>query len=152
MVPSAPGRDAGGMTPDEIRARARRITDELINQGDVAVLDELVDPGYVQYLAAEDRTTGAAELAEFVTEIRRAFPDLRAHTEQQVVEGDTLAQRLTLTGTHSGAAFAGLPPATGARLRVQVVDIYRIGPGGRFTQRWTLWDEHAVRRQLGIGS
>ena len=140
------------MTPDEIRARARRITEELFNQGDLAILDEVVDPSYVQYLAVEDRTTGVAELAEFVTEIRRAFPDLRAHTEQQVVEGDTLAQRLTVTGTHSGAAFAGLPPATGVRLRVNVVDIYRVGPAGRFTQRWTLWDEHAVRRQLGPAS
>ncbi|MGW5719842.1 ester cyclase [Amycolatopsis sp. NPDC003865] len=140
------------MTPDEIRARARRITEELFNQGDLAVIDELVDPACVQYLAVEDRTTGVAELAEFVVEIRRAFPDLRAHTEQQVVDGDTLAQRLTVTGTHSGAAFAGLPPATGARLRVNVVDIYRVGPAGRFTQRWTLWDEHTFRLQLGLAS
>lgn len=140
------------MTPDDIRARARRITEELFNQGDLAVIDELVDPAYVQYLAVEDRTTGVAGLAEFVAEIRRAFPDLRAHTEQQVVEGDTLAQRLTVTGTHSGAAFAGLPPATGARLRVNVVDIYRVGPAGRFTQRWTLWDEHTLRLQLGLAS
>ncbi|SFW85046.1 ester cyclase [Amycolatopsis australiensis] len=140
------------MTPDEFRARARRITEELFNQGDLAVLDELVDPAYVQYLAAEDRTTGVTELAQFVTEMRRAFPDLRAHTEQQVVEGDTLAQRLTVTGTHSGAAFAGLPAATGARLRVNLVDIYRVGPAGRFTQRWTLWDEHTLRVQLGLAS
>lgn len=138
------------MTPDEIRARARRITEELFNQGDLAVIDELVDPAYVQYLAVADRTTGSAELAEFVTGIRRAFPDLRAHTDQQVVEGTTLAQRLTVTGTHTGVAYAGLPPATGARLRVNVVDIYRIGPAGRFTDRWTLWDEHAVRTQLGL--
>jgi predicted ester cyclase len=140
------------MTPDEIRGRARRITEELFNQGDLAVITELLDPGYIQYLATEDRTTSADELAMFVTEIRRAFPDLCAHTDQQVVEGDTLAQRLTITGTHNGAAYAGLPPATGARLRVHVVDIYRIGAAGRFTQRWTLWDEHAVRTQLGIAS
>src|SRR5690242_4284704 len=125
------------MTPEELRARARRITEELFNQGDLAVIDELVDPAYIQYLATEDRTTDAAAWAAFITEMRRAFPDLRAHTEQQVVEGDTLAQRLKVTGTHDGVAFAGLPPATGARLRVNVVDIYRVGPAGRFTERWT---------------
>jgi predicted ester cyclase len=138
------------MTPDDIRALARRITEELFNQGDLAVLDELVDPSYTQYLAAEDRSTGVDELAAFITEIRRAFPDLHVHTEQQIVEGDTLAQRLTIKGTHDGVVFAGLPAATGARLRVNMVDIYRIGPAGRFTQRWTLWDEHAVRTQLGV--
>ncbi|MGI5130231.1 ester cyclase [Pseudonocardia sp. CA-107938] len=138
------------MTPDEIRARARRITEELFNQGDLAVVDELIDPGYTQYLAVEGRTTGADELTAFVTAMRHAFPDLRAHTEQQIVEGDTLVQRLTLSGTHDGAEFGGLPAATGAQLQVDLVDIYRIGPSGRFVQRWTLWDEHAVRTQLGI--
>ena len=152
MSPSPHRRQPRRMTPDEIRAQARRITEELFNQGDLAVIDELVDPDYTQYLAAEDRTTGSRELAGFITAMRRAFPDLRAHTDQQVVEGDTLAQRLTITGTHDGDAFAGLPPATGARLRVSLVDIYRIGPSGRFTHRWMLWDEHAVRAQLRIAS
>jgi len=134
----------------EMKIRARRISEELFNQGDLALIDELFAPGYTQYLAAEDRTTGADALAAFVAETRRAFPDLRVHTEEQVVEGDTLVQRLTLTGTHEGDGFAGLPPATGARLRVPMVDVYRFGPDGRFTHRWTLWDEHAVRSQLGL--
>ncbi|NIH83287.1 ester cyclase [Amycolatopsis granulosa] len=134
----------------EIKIRARRISEEVFNQGDVAVLDDLLAPGYTQYLAAEDRTTNAAELAAFVAGTRRAFPDLRVHTEEQIVEGDTLVQRLILTGTHQGDAFAGLPPATGARLCVPMVDVYRFDPDGRFTHRWTLWDEHAVRTQLGL--
>ncbi|WP_243769946.1 ester cyclase [Amycolatopsis acidicola] len=125
------------MTPDEIRVRARRITEEVLNQGDLAALGELVEHG-------------ADELAGFVTTLRRAFPDLRAHTEQQIVEGDTLVQRLTVTGTHDGAPFAGLP-ANGATLRVDLIACYRVGASGRFTSRWTLWDEHAVRTQLRAG-
>jgi predicted ester cyclase len=137
------------MSPDEIKARGRRITDELFNQGDLSVVDELIDPSYTEYLAAEHKTVSAAELKDFITDIRRAFPDLHAHTEQQIVEGDTLVQRLTVTGTHDGVPLAGAP-ATGRRIRVSVVDISRIGPDGRFMQRWTLADHLAVLSQLNL--
>ena len=137
------------MSPDEIKARGRRITDELFNQGDLSVVDELIDPGYTEYLAAEHKTVSAAELKDLITDMRRAFPDLHAHTEQQIVEGDTLVQRLTVTGTHDGVPPSGAP-ATGRRIRVSVVDISRIGPDGRFMQRWTLADQLAVLSQLNL--
>jgi len=137
------------MSPDEIKARGRRITDELFNQGDLSVVDELIDPGYTEYLAAEHKTVSAAELKDLITDMRRAFPDLHAHTEQQIVEGDTLVQRLTVTGTHDGVPPSGAP-ATGKRIRVSVVDISRIGPDGRLMQRWTLPDQLAVLSQLNL--
>lgn len=136
------------MSPEDIKARGRRITEELFNQGDLTVVDELIDPTYTEYLAAEHETVSAAQLKDFITDIRRAFPDLRAHTEQQIVEGDTLVQRLTVTGTHDGVPLHGLP-ATGKRIRVSVVDFSRIGPNGKFVQRWTLADQLAVLSQLG---
>ena len=112
-------------------------------------MDELIDPGYTEYLAAEHKTVSAAELKDLITDMRRAFPDLHAHTEQQIVEGDTLVQRLTVTGTHDGVPPSGAP-ATGKRIRVSVVDISRIGPDGRFMQRWTLADQLAVLSQLNL--
>src|SRR4029453_1212301 len=123
------------MSPDEIKARGRRITDELFNQGDLSVVDELIDPSYTEHLAAEHKTASAAELKDFITDTRPPLPHLHAPTEQQIVEGDTLVQRLTVTGTHDGVPLYG-HPATGRRIRISVVDISRIGPDGRFMQRW----------------
>ena len=40
----AEGRDA--MAPDELKARARRLPDELLTQGDLAVADELLAPDF----------------------------------------------------------------------------------------------------------
>lgn len=137
------------MSPEDIKARGRRLTEELFNQGDLAVADELLDVAYTEHMVAEQRTVSAAELKDHITDIRRSFPDLRAHTEQQVVEGDTLVQRLTVTGTHNGVPFDGLP-ATAKRFQVSVVDISRIGPNDKFVQRWTLADQLAVISQLGV--
>jgi len=136
------------MSPEDIKARGRRITEEVFNQGDLAIVDEVIDPAYAEYIAAEERMVTAGELKDFVTAIRRGFPDLHAHTEQQVVEGDTLVERLTVTGTHDGTPMHGLP-ATGRRIRISVVSISMIGPDGRFVQRWTLADQLAALRQLG---
>jgi predicted ester cyclase len=35
--------------------------------------------------------------------IRTAFPDLRGTIEQQIAEGDTVATRVTMEGTHRGS-------------------------------------------------
>lgn len=137
------------MTPDDIKNWGRRLTDELFNQGDLTVVDELIDPGYTEHIVAEQRTVSAVQLKELITDIRRALPDLHAHTEQQIVEGSTLVQRLTVTGTHDGVPLDGLP-ATGRRLHVSVVQIFQIGPNGKFVQGWTLADQLAVVSQLGV--
>lgn len=137
------------MTPEDMMARGRRVTEELFNQGDLAVVDELIDPGYAEHLVADGRTISAGELKDRITDLRRACPDLYAHTEEQVVEGDTLVQRLTVTGTQDAGALDGEPPA-GRRMQVSVVDISRVGGlQGRFVERWTLTDQLAVLRQLG---
>ena len=41
--------------------------------------------------------------------IRAAFPDLHTTVEHQVAEGDTVATRATLRGTHRGPLFGAAP-------------------------------------------
>jgi len=41
--------------------------------------------------------------------IRAAFPDLRTTIEHQIAEGDTVATRATLRGTHLGPVFGVAP-------------------------------------------
>ena len=47
--------------------------------------------------------------------LRTAFPDLRFTIEKLVTEGDTVAGRLTTSGTHQGPLM-GIPP-TGRSVR-----------------------------------
>ena len=48
------------------------------------------------------------------TEAREAFPDLSIAVEDVMVEGDRVAARVTMRGTHSGE-FQGIEP-TGKRV------------------------------------
>ena len=134
------------MSPDELKVRARRIAEELLTQGDLAVADELfaVD---CKHHAPRPLGCGPQGMKRWVAALRRAFPDLRAMVEDEVAEGSRVAQRLTLGGTHM-AALEGVPPS-GRRATWVLVELLRVGPDGRFADHWCVWDELGLLRQLG---
>jgi predicted ester cyclase len=136
-------RDA--MAPDELKARARRLPDELLTQGDLAVADELLAPD-CRHHAPAPLAPGLEGLKRWARALRRAFPDLHAVVEDAIAEGDRVVQRLTLSDTHWGE-YCGLPP-TGRRATWQLVAIQRLGPDGKVAEQWTSWDQLGVLRQL----
>jgi predicted ester cyclase len=136
------------MSPEEIKRRGRRVVEELFNQGDLAVVDQLFDAGYHGRIVADKHLSSGAAFGARVTDLRDAFPDLHAHVRDQVVENGTLVQRMIVTGSHCGQSFRGLP-ASGGRIRVDVVDIARLTEEGRIVQQWTLLDTLTLLRQLG---
>jgi predicted ester cyclase len=135
------------MSPEELRSRGRRVADELINHGDLAIADELVGADHVDLSPWGLLGTGAEGVKRLVVELRRAFPDLRGLIDDQIVDGDTLVQRIRVTGTHDGP-FLGLA-ATGRRATFVLLDISRVGPDGEFAEMWSLADQPGLLRQLG---
>lgn len=134
------------MLPDELKARARRLAEELLTQGDLTVADELLAPSGSHH-APNTVATGVDGVKSWVVTLRQSFPDLRAIVEDEIAEGETVVQRLTLSGTHEGA-FRGVP-ATSRHVTWDLVEILRLGPDGKFTKHWSIWDELGLLRQLG---
>ena len=69
-------------------------------------------------------------LVAYVDRIRAVvvgFPDYRWELQDLVVEGDTIAARLTGRGTHTGT-FVGLAP-TGRSITIQELVVYRFADG-----------------------
>jgi predicted ester cyclase len=133
------------MLPDELKAHARRLAEELLTQGDLAVADELLDPTGSHH-TPNTIATGVDGVKSWVVTLRRSFPDLRAMVEDEIAEGDMVVQRLTLSGTHAGV-FCGVSP-TGQYVTWDLVEILRLGPDGKFTEYWSIWDQLGVLRQL----
>jgi len=78
--------------------------------------------------------------------VRSAFGERSVTVDALVVEGDVVAWRWTLTGTHV-AAFLDIAP-TGKRITLRGVNFQRV-TGGVVTEHWTLADLAGLRRQLG---
>ena len=135
------------MTPDELKARARRLAQEVFTQGDLAIADELVSPDYVHHMPGPQPVHGVTGLKEWVTMLRRTFPDVHLILEDEIAEADRVVSRITVRGTHEGE-FLGIPP-TGRQVAFDVIDINRTGPDGRFVEHWSSMDLLGLLRQLG---
>jgi steroid delta-isomerase-like uncharacterized protein len=82
-----------------------------------------------------------------VTMYRSAFPDMRVTIEDLVAEGDKVAARWSVTGTHRGELM-GIP-ATGKRVTVTGIEINRFA-GGKLVEHWESFDQLSMMQQLGV--
>ena len=86
------------------------------------------------------------ELRHFYQGLWRAFPDLHIEIEDLIGEGDMLAWRLRVAGTHE-AEFRGVPP-TGTKVEFSAHYFFRFRDG-KIAERWTNFDRLGVLVQLG---
>ena len=91
------------MSTEENKALARRFADDIINRGNVDVVDEVYAPDYVDHDPAMPEDVHGIEGAkENYNMILSAFPDPQVTIEDQVAEGDTVVSRWTMNATHQG--------------------------------------------------
>jgi predicted ester cyclase len=134
------------MTPD-IKLTAERIPLEVLNNGNYALLDELMTPDFVDHTPLPGIAPTREGLKQSMIALRTAFPDLRYTIESTVACGDEVVHRLTATGTMTGELM-GIP-ATGRTATWTEVHIGR-GIHGRLTEHWGLVDRLGMLVQLGI--
>jgi predicted ester cyclase len=127
------------MSPDDLKIRARRLVEEVLNQGDLAVATELISPTCVHHVPGSELAPGPASLRDWLSRTHRIFPDFHAIVEDEFAAGEQVAQRITAYGTHA---------ATGRPVEFSVLQIVRAGPDGRFAEHWCAADLLAVLGQL----
>lgn len=135
------------MSTQPLDVRARRLAEEVINQGDLALAEELVAADYVHHTPGSAPAPGMAGLIDGLTVLRSAFPDFHVIVEDAITQGDRVMMRLTAHGTHEGS-FLGVAP-TGRKVTFQVIDINRAAPDGTFVEHWSSVDLFGVLQQLG---
>ena len=78
---------------------------------------------------------------------RSGMPDLRVVIEDMIAEGEKVATRYTLEGTHQGELF-GVPP-TGKRLSIKSMTVERVVEG-KVRDHWRVTDNLEMMQQLGV--
>ena len=136
------------MSTENNKALIRRVNEEAINQGNLALLDELVGSDYVEHDPNYPQPVRGAEgLKQYFQTFRSAFPDLHFTIEDIIGEGDTVAVRQTGRGTHQGELF-GIPP-TGKQLTVTAMHFHRF-VNGKVVESWVNSDSMGMLQQLGV--
>jgi predicted ester cyclase len=139
------------MTNEQNIRITREVLDRGFNQGDVSVFDEYMDANGVDHQEPPG-TPFIEHLKQVVSGLRTAFPDLHFEIHDILADGDTVAFRSTMTGTHSGMLemMPGkqLPP-TGRHVSVPHMHFVRV-VDGKTTDLWHLWNIPMMMAQLGI--
>jgi len=112
----------------------------------MSVIEEIYAPDFVAHSGSGEDVRGINAVKQSIKEEFNAFPDLHYILDDMVVEGDKVAARYTMTGTHKGE-FMGIP-ATNRKVTVRAISIDRI-VGGKFVEEWGMFDTLSLMRQLG---
>lgn len=125
---------------------ARRFPEEVATAGNLAVIDEICAEDMVDH-SPLGVVRGREAVRAQVETLREAFDDLTATVEDVVAEGDSVAMRVTLSGTHVGPVM-GIEP-TGRSFGIGNLVFARM-EDGRIVERWVQPDMLGLLGQLGV--
>ena len=135
-------------TEEENKTRYRRTLEEVFNQGNFALVDDLVAPDFLNHEVPPGMNNrGPESTRQVATMLRTAFPDLHFTIVELVAEGDTVAGRVTMSGTHLGP-FQGIPP-TGRSFQQAHMHFVRFRDG-KAIEHQAVRDDLGMMRQLGV--
>lgn len=100
---------------------------EIINTGNVDLIDNFIAPDYSEIHDGKRYTIGIDGAREHILGVRKTYPDLKLTIDNQIAEGDLVATCITVQGTHKGE-WSGIRP-TGKILKYTGVNIDRIKNG-----------------------
>jgi predicted ester cyclase len=132
---------------EENKRLARRVPEDIATERDIELIDELYAEDFVEHGPFGQRTEGREAAKEDMDTFLDAFSDFEAIVEDTVAEGDTVAMRVTLRGTHDGE-FMGIDPI-GESFEVPNTVFTRI-ENGEIVERWVQPETLGMLQQLGV--
>lgn len=133
------------MSTEQNKQTVRRYLDEVWNKGRIEASAAFLAPGYLRYGGPGTDPLDVEGQRIRLQSFRTAFPDVSLVIEDMVAEGDLVAFRFTMSGTHRGP-FQGIDP-TGRRISVPGLDLVRL-KDGLLTEHWGGADLNLLKGQL----
>ena len=132
---------------DANKALIQRWFEEVWNRGREELIEQMRAPDTVATGLGEGthESLGDAPFRAFYTNLRGTLPDLRVKIEDIIAEGDMVATRLSVEGTHMGDVLA---PATGRKVKFAGIVMARI-VNGKITEAWNNLDQLGMLKQIG---
>ncbi|MFO1371495.1 MAG: ester cyclase [Candidatus Competibacteraceae bacterium] len=130
------------------KAIIRRFYEEVMGQGNVNLLDEIMTPNFADhgetlFGSPQDRDT----LKQGITASRTVLGDLHVQLHDIIADGAMVGVRGTMRCTHQGT-FLGTAPS-GNELTWNGLAMFRV-VDGRITERWFNSDSLSIVQQLGL--
>ena len=121
---------------------------ELLDRHDTESMGQLLvsNTNYSFHIGGHSSNVDWSEHKRLLTGVNNAFPDLHHEIVDMVAEGDKVAVRLNVTGTHKGD-FQGIPPSN-KKLSLDEMGFITI-IDGRIIEGWISADTSRLMQQIG---
>lgn len=120
---------------------------KFINTASEQLAGELISPDAIFYVPGQPEPMhGPAGYLAIIGMMRNGFPDIQWILEDSVTEGDKVAARFIMQGTHQGTFF-GIPP-TGKSIKVKAINFYRFA-NGQIVEEYGQPDMLGLLQQIG---
>jgi steroid delta-isomerase-like uncharacterized protein len=134
------------MSVERNKETARRFYEEVLNEGNLDLLDELAVPDYETHDPLPGQRTGLVGLKDRVNMLREGMAP-RFTIQDIIAEGDKVVVRWTNSGKMVGE-FLGMP-ANGKTFTIPGIDIYRV-QGDKLAEHWHVIDALGQMMQIGL--
>lgn len=125
-----------------------RVWEEAFENGELEVIDEVVDSEYVLHTPGNpEPIRGSEEFKEYVSGYNEAFPDLSVTIEDRIIAEEAVVERFRMQGTHEGD-LRGIPP-TGNEIDVTGIIIHYM-EDGTAVEDYSEFDGLDLMQQLGV--
>lgn len=128
---------------DENKTTVRRCF-ESATRSDYDAFGEILASDYVLH---PEEVRGADGLQEMIEGYHRALSGLTVTIDQQFTDGDHVATRFTIRGTHDGDLMGVAP--TGRDVAFTGITISRV-QDGRLAEEWEITDTAGLLSQIGV--
>ncbi len=135
----------GALGPGEAMrlAIARQHIEEMWALGRAELAETLYADDVIDHNPAPGQRVGLPGILDALHLMRDAAPDLQLSARAYVAEGDLVADRWVMRGTHTGAPLMGVQ-AQGRRFEIAGMDVVRIREDGRITDIWHVEEFHRL--------
>ncbi|HTD39801.1 MAG TPA: ester cyclase [Mucilaginibacter sp.] len=120
---------------------------EFINTASERLAEEIISPDAVFHVPGQTEPMHGPEgYLAIIGMMRSGFPDIQWTLDEMISEGDKIAARFTMRGSHRGTFF-GVPP-TGEKIEVRAFNFYCFS-GGQIIEEYGQPDLLGLLQQIG---
>jgi steroid delta-isomerase-like uncharacterized protein len=120
---------------------------QFINTADENLAQQLISPVAKFHVPGQhEPLQGPKGYLMIISMMRSGFPNIQWTLEDLITEGDKVAARFTMRGTHNGEFFG--VPSTGKLIAVQAINFYRLA-NEQIIEEYGQPDMLGLLRQIG---
>lgn len=135
------------MSTEENKSQCRRIFEEVWGKGNLSVADEILASNFVLRNVPQGVKPDREGYKQWAGMVCSGFTDRQGTIEEQIAEGDKVACRWTLKGTHTGDMMG--MAATNKQATITGITIDRL-EGGKIVEEWNEVNMLGMMQQLGL--